>query len=126
MRRSRLGIVATTLVLVVLGVAFVSAIVPFQQILAQRKEVAEAAAQLAAVEDENQVLQSEISALNTPVEIERLAREKLGYVFPGETAYVVVSPPGTEPQPEVRDEPEPDLPWYVELWSFLSGSDASK
>jgi cell division protein FtsB len=126
MRRSRLGIVATTLVLVVLGFAFVSAIVPFQQILAQRQEVADAAARLAAVEDENRVLQSEITALNTPVEIERLAREKLGYVFPGETAFVVVSPPGAEPQPPAQKEAEPDLPWYTELWSFLTGSDAGR
>ena len=42
------------------------------------------------------------AALNTDEEIEKLAREKLGYVRPGETAYVVLDPPGAANPPSWR------------------------
>lgn len=94
----------------------------------QRTEIAESAAELEKLLAENAELQGRLDSLNTPVEIERLARERLGYVRAGETAFVVVSPPAEPAAPEVVGEvaetpgPESD-PWYKEWWSYVSGSD---
>jgi len=64
------------------------------------------------------------------VEIERLARERLGYVREGETAFVVVSPRDPDPAPSAEDPVEmaemiEEEPWYSRWWSYLSGSDLS-
>jgi hypothetical protein len=85
-----------------------------------------AEAQLVAIEAENQRLEREIEALQTPQEIERLAREQFGLVRPGEVGYVVVVPPGST---ETSLPPEPSLerpdeqPWWRDVWDFLTGRD---
>ena len=94
----------------------------------QRTEIAESAAELEVLVAENAELKDRLDSLNTPVEIERLARERLGYVREGETAFVVVSPPAEPEAPEVvgegADPPAPEKdPWYKEWWSYVSGSD---
>jgi hypothetical protein len=62
--------------------------------------------------------------LQTEAEIEKLAREKLGYVRPGETAYVVLDPPGTEDEPPAGPVVEPvEKTWVDEVWEFLTGAD---
>jgi cell division protein FtsB len=66
------------------------AIAPARAYLEQRAELhqlEQQAAQLAASNDE---LRSRIADLNDPRTLERLARECLGMVMPGETAYVVL------------------------------------
>ena len=58
--------------------------------------------------------------------IEKLAREKLGYVRPGETAYVVLDPPESEtrPLPQTDDLVFPEEPtWVDRLWDFVTGAD---
>jgi len=101
-------------------------IFPFRQIIAQERAVDLAEAQLAAIQAENVRLEREIEALQTPQEIERLAREQFGLVQPGEVGYVVVVPPGStpaEPPPEpTLDRPE-ERPWWRDVWDFLTGRD---
>lgn len=100
-------------------------IFPFRQIVADRRSVSLAQEQLLALREENTRLEAEVAVLSSDVEVERLAREQFGLVRPGETAFVVVTPEGTEPEPE----PEPTLerpgeqPWWRDLWDFLTGSD---
>jgi hypothetical protein len=69
----------------------------------------------------------DIEALNTDSEVEKLAREKLGYVRPGEKAFVVVDPPQSEEEEEtvttVPSEPEPEETWVDRFWSFVTGAD---
>jgi hypothetical protein len=48
-----------------------------------------------------------VAALRTPLEVERLAREELGYVRPGEQAFVVMAP--TPEQRPRSDAPRPTL-----------------
>ncbi len=51
-------------------------------------------------------------------------REKLGYVRPGETAYVVLDPPGTPDETETAPPaPVEEKTWVDEVWEFLSGAD---
>lgn len=126
LRRSAVGLF--TVALLVVGAAVVTNVVPYRQILEQRRAVETAAAQLEALEAENEVLVAQRDALETPMEIERLAREKLGYVRPGEVAYVVLEPPAapttTRPEPE---EPPPveDASLLETVWDFLTGADLS-
>lgn len=75
--------------LVVMAVLALLALVPARQVLAQRGQIDELERRAAELEDENAALRGEISKLNDPVELERLARECLGMVMPGETALVV-------------------------------------
>lgn len=116
--------VATVLVLL-LGVAFLTQVVPYRQIIEANSDVTEARAHLVALQAENATLESDVGALATDGEIERLAREKLGYVRPGEDAYVVLDPPEvaqTAPEPEPEAEAEPRT-WVEKVWDFLTGAD---
>jgi cell division protein FtsB len=53
--------------------------------------------------DENKKIEGEIHALRSdPTRIERLARERLGLVRPGEVVYQFQVPPRLEPPPPAR------------------------
>ncbi|CAN5803267.1 hypothetical protein BH23ACT4_BH23ACT4_05340 [soil metagenome] len=109
----------------VIGAAFLTQLIPYRQIIDSNRQVESARSELAALESENMLLQSDVVALGTPEEIERLAREKLGYARPGETAYVVLDPPGAG-QAVTREAPEPAAPertWVEKIWDFVSGGD---
>jgi hypothetical protein len=109
----------------VLGAAFHTQLIPYRQKLDSKHQVASARAQLATLEEENRLLAADVEALETPEEIEKLAREKLGYSRPGETVYVVLDPP--RPAGSVDVDPPEDLvidrTWVERIWDFLSGAD---
>lgn len=115
------------LALIIAGMAVITAVIPFRQILEQQARVDSASAELARLSLENELLSGEVEALNTPAEIERLARENLGYVMPGETAYVVLEPEETLPSTTaaLAIEDEDDVPWYLAIWNFFTGADLS-
>jgi cell division protein FtsB len=121
----RPGIAALTLLFLLLGAAFLTQVVPYRQIIESQREVSSARALLISLETDNELLQADVAALNTDEEIEKLAREKLGYVQPGETAYVVLDPPATDDTvPEIVDDPPaPERTWVDQLWEFVSGED---
>lgn len=129
MKLRRVALVSFTLTLVLVGLAVVTNVVPYRQIVEQQRQVAEAAADLASLQAENDLLTARRDALETPVEIERLAREKLGYVRPGEIAYVVLDPPTapttTLPADE-EEEPVEDASLFDEVWDFVTGADLAK
>jgi cell division protein FtsB len=123
-RRTMSGLLAlASLVAVVVTAA---GIFPFRQIIADRRTVSLAQEKLLALRGENSRLEDEVAALGSDAEVERLAREQLGLVFPGETAYVVVVPEGEE-APASEAEPTLDRPgeqpWWRDLWDFLTGGD---
>ena len=70
------------------------ALVPARQFLDQRGRIDELERRADRLEEQNATLRSEITRLRDPAELERLARECLGMVAPGETALVV---PGANP-----------------------------
>jgi cell division protein FtsB len=115
------------LAVLALAVVVVTAagIFPLGQIIDQDESVDLAERQLEALRGENRRLEAQVVALETPEEVERLARERFGLVRPGEVSYVVVSPEGDQP---FVPEPEPTLerdtsPWWRDLWDFLTGRD---
>lgn len=108
----------------VIGAAFLTQLIPYRQIVESNRQVATAREQLATLETENRLLSADVAALETPEEIEKLAREKLGYARPGETVYVVLDPP----EAAVVVDPAPDVvvierTWVERVWDFLSGAD---
>lgn len=114
------------LLFVLIGAAFLTQVVPYRQILDAQQQVESAQNRLATLESENRRLSRDAAALETDAEVEKLAREKLGYIRPGEIAYVVVDPPAGSTVAEV--EPEPDeledaRTWVDKIWDFLTGSD---
>jgi len=125
-RLSRPAMFMGVLALIVAGIAVITAVIPFRQILEQQARVESASSELERINLENELLSGEVQALNTPEEIERLARENLGYVMPGETAYVVLEPEETlATTPVTPLTEEEDVPWYVAIWNFFTGADMS-
>ena len=126
-RLSRPAMFMGVLALIITGMAVITAVIPFRQILDQQARVEGSAAELARINLENELLSGEVEALNTPEEIERLARENLGYVMPGETAYVVLEPDETLTSTTVAPVADDgdDVPWYLAIWNFFTGADLS-
>jgi len=122
----RPGAAITTLLFVLMGAAFLTQVVPTRQIFDSQRQVNMARAQLEDLKTDNARLQSDVTALGTDAEIEKLAREKLGYVRPGEIAYVVLDPPLEDrppaPPPALSELPERQT-WVDQLWDFLTGAD---
>ena len=135
MRRLRRSLVVLTPVVVLLVLLATSTnVLPVRQIVDQRAEIEATRAHLDALQRQNHALETRLGSLDTPVEIERLAREELGYVFPGETAYLVM-----RPESEAASEPSasappssnpPDQPrddhggWMIgDVWDWLTGRD---
>jgi cell division protein FtsB len=114
-----------TIVLVVVIVGGLAGIFPFRQIIANDRAVALAEQKLDALAAENARLEQQMAALESPEEVERLAREHFGLVRPGEIGFVAVPTPeadaglgrfSTVPDEEGR-------PWWRSLWDFLTGRD---
>lgn len=122
----RPGVAAITLLFLLVGAAFLTQLVPYRQIIDSQRQVNSTRTQLDLLTAENEQLAADIEALSTNPEIERLAREKLGYTYPGEEAYVVLDPPPEErvpaPSLEVPVLPE-ERTWVDKLWDFLTGAD---
>jgi hypothetical protein len=112
-------------VLLVALAATLSGILPFRQIIAQGRAVDLAEQKLEALESENLRLREAAQLLETPDEVERIARAEFGYVRPGEVAYVVVTAPGSEPlrrHDEAIVEPV-RRQWWDPIVDFLTGQD---
>lgn len=111
----------------VVAVAVTTNALPLRQIVDQQREVAQARSELDDLKRENSILTDQVGALQTPLEIERLAREKLGYVRPGEAAYVVIeqdAPPVEFPTDVAGDTAEGEaVPFLTRVWDFVTGQD---
>jgi cell division protein FtsB len=121
-RRPAVTLVVVALAVVLLAIA--TNVVPFRQVVDQRSEISEARDHLASLVAENATLTQQVGALETPIEVERIAREKLGYVRPGETAYVVIAPEveaEVTPAPTERMTEEPSF--LAKLWAYVTGAD---
>jgi len=97
--RPRARITARGAVLLAIVMLLAIALVyPARLYLQQRSQIGDLEKQTQSLIVENQKLTGKVQKLNDPVYLERLARECLGMVKPGETAFVVVSK-GGDPQP---------------------------
>lgn len=70
----------------------ISYVTGFLQIWRVQKEIARVRAQIEAIEAHNQALREELAYLESDEYIEKVAREELGLVMPGETAVILSAP----------------------------------
>ena len=122
---SRLTSRAVVLLLVaaalVMSLAF-----PIREFIAQRAEISALENELQAHEDRVAELKAEEQRWADPDYVEMQARERLHYVFPGETGLVLLSP---DDMKNARDAQvpvavEPEVAWYNTLWSSVAAADS--
>ena len=123
-RKHRWGWVLAVVLLGALALT-VSGVFPFRQLVEQRRAVEENRQQLSELEDENRRLEEDVAALYTDDEIERVARDQYGLVRPGETGYVIVSPPDAQTAAEADAVPVEvaHQPFWARLWDWVTGND---
>ena len=113
---------AAVLVSVVVALAL-SVAVPLQNYLALRGELAGVRVEQAALRDQVTELERRRALLENPDHIQAQARERLRYVRPGETPYIVQLPPPAAAAPVgAAAAPEPADPWYTRLWRSITGT----
>jgi cell division protein FtsB len=100
-----------------LGAILLMALPPARQLYAQQRSIAAEEAKLALLSEENARLEQRLARLQDPDYIEKLAREQLGMVRPGEISYVVVPPEASAPEPEPAKPKQ--VPWYKSFWNWL-------
>lgn len=120
--RHRVGVALAALALA--GV-FALAVIPTRALLDQRRQRDGLATQLAGLRAANQALAQQAAELDTPDEIERLARLHYQMVKPGEEAYVILPderPPPTTPAPAVpAPSPSPsERGWLGRVWDRIT------
>jgi cell division protein FtsB len=108
----RAGILALTLCAVMVTVAY-----PLRQYLAQRSQISGIEHQNSVIQQQVSALQSELAKWSDPAYVAIQARERLHYVRPGETGYLVPNP---SPSNEPLGMPTPvQKNWYDRLWSTV-------
>ena len=98
-RRARMSGRAAILLIVMFAILTL-AIAPVRAYMAQRTQIAELQHQAVVLTQSNLVLQRQVTRLGDPKELERIARECLGMVRPGETAFMTVPKHGTLTPPK--------------------------
>lgn len=128
---SGVGSTVLSRILTLAAVALIVFLVVFSPLRAwmdQQQQARELAAKIEQVKAQNAELEAEIKRYDDPEYISRQARERLGYVKPGEVTYVVVDPPGVE-KPQLTDgwvdKDVNDLPWYRQIVAGLEVAGAA-
>ncbi len=93
--------------------------------IAQQRQVDQTQARLNSLLEDNVRLEDTVVALNSPLAIERIAREQYGLVRPGETGYKVESvesPVVAQVVPPIEEAID-DRTLLERFWDFLTGRD---
>ncbi|GAY14904.1 septum formation initiator family protein [Mycobacterium sp. shizuoka-1] len=96
---------------------------PVRTYFAQRTEMKQLAATEAALRKQIADLESQKAKLGDPVYIAAQARERLGFVMPGDIPYQVQLPPGAAAAPDTGPQTAPARstdPWYTALWHTIA------
>jgi cell division protein DivIC len=116
----RAAILATVICVLTLTIAG-----PVRTYFAQRTEMKQLAASEAALRHQISDLEQQKGKLADPAFIAAQARERLGFVMPGEIPYQVQLPPGAalpvDPGSQPKAAPSTD-PWYTSLWHTIADS----
>lgn len=97
---------------------------PVRTYFAQRTEMRQLAASEEKLRGEIADLEEQKAKLADPVYIAAQARERLGFVKPGDIPYQVQLPPGaiapTEPGTAAEQAKRSGQPWYTSLWHTIA------
>jgi cell division protein FtsB len=101
---------------------------PLEQYLGQRGEIGRLEQQRRETQERVKALEEQKRRLADPDYVKAQARERLHYVLPGESVYVVIRP-RQRSQPEVADAPIPTVgeadSWYGRLWATVRAADGA-
>jgi len=123
-RRTNLTGRAAVLALVVCMLA-ISLAYPMREYLSQRGDIGELEAKVAAQEKRVAELERARERWNDPAYVKAQARDRLHFVMPGETQYVVLEPdeaPAPEDVPAATDAVQPRRPWFSDLWQSVEAA----
>ncbi|MEU2423872.1 septum formation initiator family protein [Streptomyces sp. NPDC007851] len=121
-RRSRLTGRAALLA-IVLCTMIVALAYPMRQYVSQRAEIADQERQQQKARQRVEQLRDLKARWQDDTYAEQQIRQRLHYVLPGETGYVVIDP-GAARQARA-DSGAADRPWYANVWDGVDKSDAS-
>lgn len=97
---------------------------PVRTYFAQRTEMKQLAASEKALRSQIAELESQKSKLADPAYIAAQARERLGFVMPGDIPYQVQLPPGVAEPPQAAQQAQVAArssdPWYSSLWHTIA------
>jgi cell division protein FtsB len=117
-RRTSLTGRAAILALVVCMLA-ISLAYPLREYLSQRGEIGDYRAQVLAQQQRVTALQKANARWKDPAYVKEQARERLHFVMPGETSYIVLGPHDSS-DPNARQDPQLQTddrrPWFTDLW----------
>lgn len=121
-RRSRLTGRAALLALV-LCTLVVALAYPIRQYVSQRAEIADLQREKARAAERVERLRDLKARWQDDTYAEQQIRQRLHYVMPGETGFVVVDPDAA--RQSRTDLGAADRPWYTNVWDGVDKSDAS-
>ena len=98
-RRVRLS-ARGVMLLVVVALILLAAIAPARNLIEQRAQMAHLHQQAQQLQRENDALQAQVAQLGDPTYLEKLARQCLGMVKPGEVAFVTIPRHGAPVPPD--------------------------
>lgn len=116
---SRAAILALVVCAIALSMAY-----PLREYIAQRSEIAQLREERTRLERDVAELEERDQELADPDHIEREARTRLHYRYPGEQAYIVLDGDSAEEVGSDEDETERQ-PWFTQLWRSIQEADES-
>jgi cell division protein FtsB len=121
-RRSRLTSRAALLALVVCSLV-VALAYPIRQYVSQRAEIADLQREKQQAAQRVERLRDLKARWQDDAYAEQQIRQRLHYVMPGETGYVVIDPDAAKQSR--ADLRAADRPWYANVWDGVDKADAS-
>lgn len=111
----------TVLVMVVLIVLAAFLISPVKQLLDEAQANRQLHEQIEQEKARQQQLKDQIAQWDDPDYVAAQARERLGYLKPGQTQFVVVDPSGRFVKPKQEQKPleGPAKPWFLKMGQSL-------
>ena len=107
-------------------VALIVVLPTFARYLDKQQELRDAKARLSSVQEHNAELERELKLWNDDNYVKTQARQRLGYVMPGQTLYVVTDPSkGTASErlqkkvESVNKKRRAATPWYTTMWDSV-------
>ena len=95
---------------------------PLREFLSQRGDIGDYQAKVAAQEKRVADLTRARERWNDPAYVKAQARQRLHFVMPGETVYIVLEPdeaPAPVPATQPATRPVPEQPWFGDLWESV-------
>lgn len=119
--------IALGVVLLILTISYASSLRIY---FAQRADIASTKQEIAQREQAIADLESEVTRWKDPAYVKAQARDRLGWVVPGETGYKVIGPDGKPiaggaeiDNPKAVKSEEPDPAWWQDLWGSVETAD---